>query len=110
MQKILINAQGNVKRKSTSHGKSETQGEEEWQSETNFQNPNSIHFLTIFYILTFDIFLFIRMEMVVIDDMGVKAFEKFLPMSRVNINPEIKLAECVRLAKDKDGNLVTIIL
>jgi len=78
--------------------------------QTNFQNPYSIHFLNIFYILTFDIFLFIRMEMVVIDDMGVKAFEKFLPMSRVNINPEIKLAECVRLAKDKDGNLVTIIL
>ena len=50
------------------------------------------------------------MEMVVIDDMGVKAFEKFLPLSWVNINPEIKLAECVRLAKDKDGNLVTIIL
>ena len=50
-------------------------------------------------------------EIVVIDDMGVKTFdEKFLPLSRVNINPEIKLAECVRLAKDKDGNLVTIIL
>ena len=48
-------------------------------------------------------------EIVVIDDMGVKTFdEKFLPLSRVNINPEIKLAECVRLAKDKDGNLVTI--
>ena len=48
-------------------------------------------------------------EIVVIDDMGVKTFdEKFLPLSRVNINPEIKLAECIRLAKDKDGNLVTI--
>ena len=48
-------------------------------------------------------------DIVVIDGEGIKVFdEKFLPLSQVNVNPQISLAECVGLAEDQDGNLATI--
>ena len=53
-------------------------------------------------------------EIIVMDKEGIKVFMalkhdmKFLPMNQVNVNPIINLVQCVGLAEDQDGNLVTI--
>ena len=44
-----------------------------------------------------------------IDGEGIKVYdENFLPLSQVSVSPQIRLAECVGLAEDQDGSLVTI--